>query len=331
MDIGTGISRRSAVALAMAFADSALIGTSNAQPAAASPAPRAHHSGAYDAAQGEFVIYGGFTFTNAVTRLGDVWAWNGRRWRFVGDTGVRKITAALAFDSARGRLLMFGGAGDGEEMDGQLRVLESGAWRTIQDAPAMTRSDASFVYDSKRDRAVLFGGRHAEILFADTWELDNQTWNQTWMAGPSLRSAAACAYDSTRGVTVLYGGFRPLAALADTWEWDGHAWRQISEAGAPGARSWPSLAYDARRGRVILHGGEDQNSQFFNDTWAWDGATWTRIATEGPPPRIQGQMIYDSARDRIVLFGGMGPGPQYLDDVWEFDGARWRQVAGRRG
>jgi hypothetical protein len=293
------------------------------QDAPKAPAPRAHHSGVYDAARREFLIYGGFTFDGQVRRLTDVWAWNGRVWRFVGDTGVPKIVAPLAYDSKRQRVLMFGGS-DAEQSDGKLRTLEGKSWQIVTDAPDIARDDASLTYDSRRDCLVLFGGTNRGLFYADTWEYSGSGWKQTYRSGPSLRSAGAAVYDSARGVTVLYGGFRPLSALGDTWEWDGNRWKLITESG-PGPRSWPGIAYDSKRKRTILFGGEDDRGRFYADTWAWDGKRWTRIATGGPPARIQFVMGYDSARDRVVLFGGMKMPPTYLNDVWEFDGARWMQ------
>jgi len=282
------------------------------------PAPRWHMSSVYDPAHREMLIYGGFTYeAEGAQPQGDLWAWNGTRWRFVGDTGIRKIVALMAYDTKRARIVMFS--------DGKLNVLEDGHWRTLTDSDAMKRSAGNFVYDSRRDRVVMFGGRNDQVTFADTWEYDGDKWIQTWMAGPSLRSSPASAYDSHRGVTVLYGGFRPLAGLGDTWEWDGKGWAMKASTG-PGPRAWPGFAYDSKRHRTILFGGEDAKGAFFHDTWAWDGKKWTRIATDGPPPRIQTVMEYDSARDRVVLFGGQGEHAA-LGDLWEFDGVRWLKRA----
>ena len=308
------------ILIPLAAASSALAQAPNA------PAPRLHHSGVYDEARKEFLIYGGYTWNQETQKTkpsSDVWAWNGSTWRLVGDTGVRRIVAPMAFDSKRQRTLMFSGAGDSDRIDGKLSSLEAGTWLLVKDLPYLQRADASLTYDSKRDRLVLFGGRNENVLFADTWEFDGSDWKPTFMPGPSLRSAGAIAYDSARGVTVLYGGFRPLAALGDTWEWNGEHWKLVTESG-PGPRSWPGLAYDSRRKRTILFGGEDEKGHFYSDTWAWDGKTWTRIATEGPPARIQFTMAYDSARDRVVLFGGVNNNPQrMLNDLWEFDGTQW--------
>jgi len=289
-------------------------GPASADPAPAAPAPRWHMSSVYDPAHREVLIYGGFTLEgNAEQAQGDLWAWNGTRWRFVADTGLPKIVALMAYDTKRARILMFS--------DGKLGVLENGHWHTLTERASMTRSAGNFVYDSRRDRVVMFGGRNDEVTFADTWEYDGDKWIQTWMAGPSLRSSPASAYDSDRGVTVLYGGFRPLAGLGDTWEWDGKSWTMKSDTG-PGPRAWPGFAYDSKRHRTILFGGENAKGTFFHDTWAWDGKAWSRIATDGPPARIQTAMEYDPARDRIVLFGGQGE-QHPLNDVWEFDGTKW--------
>jgi Galactose oxidase, central domain len=288
------------------------------------PAGRFHHSGVYDEARKQFLIYGGFTWDQGTKRVGDVWGWDGTKWQLVGDTGVRKIVAPLAFDSKRQRTMMFGGNGD-STTDGNLSTLNRGVWQLVKDLPSLARMDASLIYDSKRDHLVLFGGLNDQVFFAGTWEYDGSDWKATFMPGPSLRSSAATVYDSARGVTVLYGGFRPLAALGDTWEWNGEQWKLVSESG-PGPRSWPGIAYDSKRARTILFGGEDEKGRFYSDTWAWDGKTWTCIANEGPPARIQTAMGYDSLRDRIVLFGGVKTNPQgILDDLWEFDGTRWTQ------
>ncbi|HWO39522.1 MAG TPA: hypothetical protein VNO32_62915 [Candidatus Acidoferrum sp.] len=290
----------------------------------AGPAGRFHHSGVYDETRKQFLIYGGFIWDHGTKRAGDVWGWDGTKWHLIGDTGVRKIVAPLAFDSKRQRTIMFGGSGD-STTDGNLRILNGGAWQLVKDLPSLARMDASLAYDSKRDRLVLFGGWNEQVFFADMWEYDGSDWKPTFMPGPSVRSSAAIGYDSARGVTVLYGGFRPLAALGDTWEWNGEQWQLVSETG-PGPRSWPGLAYDSKRNRTILFGGEDETGQFFSDAWAWDGKVWTRLAMDGPPARIQFVMGYDPLRDRIVLFGGVNNDPQrILGDLWEFDGTRWTE------
>jgi hypothetical protein len=213
----------SAVALAVSITRFAA-----AQTAPTAPAARFHFSGTYDETRKEFVIYGGYIWdqaTSTTKSASDVWGWNGTTWEQIASTSIHRYVAPMAFDSKRGRLVMFGGFDDADDVgDGRLSRLTAGTWESIKDLPALQRGDASLAYDSKRDRLVLFGGRNGSVLFADTWEFDGNDWKPTFMPGPSLRSSGAVAYDIARGVTVLYGGFRPLAGLGDTWEWNGEQW-----------------------------------------------------------------------------------------------------------
>src|SRR5580704_9657917 len=45
------------------------------------PPGRFHHSGAYDESRKQFLIYGGFTWDQGPKRVGDVWGWDGSKWR----------------------------------------------------------------------------------------------------------------------------------------------------------------------------------------------------------------------------------------------------------
>ena len=81
----------------------------------------------------------------------------------------------------------------------------------------------AMVYDTARQRVVLFGGVSAPIgSVNDTWEYDGTTWTQrTPASAPPAREYPAMAYDSTHQVTVLFGGF---PSLNDTWLWNGTTW-----------------------------------------------------------------------------------------------------------
>ena len=84
---------------------------------------------------------------------------------------VARYGHALAYDSARFRTVLFGGAGnigvlsDTWEWDGTTWTQKSLA----TSPPA--RSSHALAYDSARGRTVLFGGRPDSGLFSDTWEL----------------------------------------------------------------------------------------------------------------------------------------------------------------
>ena len=113
------------------------------------PAARFHHSGVYDEARKEFLIYGGYTWDQGTKKLGDVWGWSGTTWQLVGETGVRKIVAPLVFDYKRQQTVMFGGSGDSDANDGKLRSLDAGTWQLVKDAPYLSREDVSLAYDGE--------------------------------------------------------------------------------------------------------------------------------------------------------------------------------------
>ncbi len=211
------------------------------------PEARAHAGAAFDTTTGEFVLCGGYVFRDGAPKAaGDIWAWNGERWRILnGDnkgTYDARIVPAMAYDSKRSRLLMFGGFADQAADNGRLMVLDDGKWRLLSDDPAMARGGPAMIYDNRRDRVVLFGGRHGQTELSDTWEFDGEKWAQTWKPGPSLRDPTSMTYDEDRGVTVLYGGFRPLDALDDPGNGTarpGRRSRSRAPAPAPG-RAWPT-------------------------------------------------------------------------------------------
>src|SRR5262249_6647649 len=90
---------------------------------------------------------------------------------------------AMAFDSARKRLVVFGG---------------------MYEVPAAER----------RPRVNPVRG--------DTWKWDGEKWEQVATDGPSARCVNAMVYDAKRKKIVMFGGEDTnLNSLGDTWEWDG--------------------------------------------------------------------------------------------------------------
>lgn len=200
----------------------------------------------------------------------------------------------------------------------------SGVWSNAPTPAPSPRNNHAMVYDSGRDRTVLFGGADAGGNKGDTWEWNGVSWLLVATSGPSARSLHNMAYDSVRGVTVLFGGFG-VSFRRDTWEWNGVSWAYKSNTG-PTARFLHGMAFDASRGKVVLFGGFDGTSK--GDTWEWNGTTWTQIATPGPSPRYALPLAYDESRSRIILFGGLEGGFIPRNDTWEYNGSSWIQVCG---
>src|SRR5262245_11281982 len=65
---------------------------------------------AYDSARHRLVLFGGYSARLGESRLGDTWEWDGDIWRRVSTTGPSpRAGHAMAYDSARGRVVLFGG------------------------------------------------------------------------------------------------------------------------------------------------------------------------------------------------------------------------------
>ena len=246
-------------------------------------------------------------------------------WQKVADSGpAARQFHAMAFDSARGVTVLFGGAtpdgqfGDTWEWDGV-------KWTKVADKGPGLRGNCAMAYDDARGVTVLFGGWDGGKTLGDTWEWDGQTWRKVANSGPAARLGHAMAYDSSRGVTVLFGGWNETQQnLRDTWEWNGTEWRHASDNG-PSRRGPSGLAFDRRKGVTTLFGGFNHGTTY-GDTWEWNGLEWSFRSDDGPDDRSHTALAYDSTNAVSVLFGGWDGGSVLFDDTWAWDGLEWAQV-----
>ncbi len=248
----------------------------------------------------------------------------GRRW------------GGVSHDLHADELVLFGGDTnlDPPTLLGDTWSWRDGGWRQhdlVVAPPA--RTGTTMVYDSRRRRHVLFGGRGDAVLYNDTWEWDGATWSRPPTAtAPSPRQFHAMVYDAARGQVVLVGGGGPDGvALADTWTWDGQRWRMQTTPGDLTPRFWAAIADDPARGRVVLVGGQGDfvsSPVRFADTWEWDGATWQQVAATSPAGAVAlATARFVPARGRVVLLGGLrASAGAAATDTLEWDGAAWARV-----
>jgi len=241
--------------------------------------------------------------------------------------------AAMSYDSARSRTVLFGGSSNPSPSSNLADTWEWNGTNWTQRAPSTSPPGlvaAAMVYDSGRSRSVLFGGGSTQGTVTNaTWEWDGTTWTQrSPLASPAGRLWHAMAFDSVRGVTVLFGGNGQGVDLGDTWVFDGTNWTQRFPTSSPSPRFGHAMAFDSIRQRVVLFGGRS-NGVRLADTWEWDGSNWSQISPSSTPfPRFWHTMVFDSARGKTVMFGGDHVSPNRLgpiNDTWEWDGNTWTQ------
>jgi len=268
---------------------------------------------------------------------------------------------SAAFDETRNVLVMFGGWG-GVYATALQEIWEwdpaAGAWtqRTLVGSKPVARAGAGMVFDSTRNKFVIFGGRaNSGYDLADTWEWDPGTGaftNRTTSVGPSARSQHSMVFEKSTGKVLLFGGgladsnlysssYLTSISLAfgETWEWDAGtgAWTQLKPTSAPGARYDSALIWDSKRNRAVLFGGmqkpqADVDGIPQNDVWEWDPSksSWTLRPSKGTQPtaRWGHAMAYDPGRGMAVLTGGMDLDTNLeLADLWDWDpnSATWTQ------
>ncbi|MCX5691581.1 MAG: immunoglobulin domain-containing protein [Planctomycetota bacterium] len=227
------------------------------------PAPRYHARLAFAPSSGRSYLFGGF---NGSSYFGDLWAWNGTAWQDLstsaGTGPSPRAHAAVAFDTNRGRLVVFGGLdaaaatrrlSDTWEFDGT-------TWHQVNIAGPSGRSHVHLAFDEHRGTCLLVGGEATSGSLFDTWEYDGNSWVQKLATGSPEAEVTTYSQQSQR---VL---MRP-ASSTTTFEWTGSAWLQVA-TGGPSARSYQGLAYDSTRMRCTLYGGAFGPMQTsLSDTW----------------------------------------------------------------
>jgi hypothetical protein len=236
-------------------------------------------------------------------------------------------SVGTAFDSTRGKLVVFGGFGRGGYV-GDTWEWDGATWTSFAGAGPSARNSPAMVYDAERKVVVMFGGDTKQTgSLADTWTFDGTAWKQVATSGPPARTSHALTYDSRRKRVVLFGGSDGPNMLGDTWEWDGTAWTRKSSSG-PAARTLFGLAFDSVRGRTVLYGGTSRlapDAPSHGDTWEWDGTAWTQAKVTGPSARDHIAMEFDAARQAVVMHGGgmEGTAP---GETWTFNGRTWMKL-----
>lgn len=224
-----------------------------------------------DAARHRMVVIDGFDPTS-------IWSMSlagssSLRWSLRHTTGpfpYRRSEQAAFSDSARDRILVFGGDADGIYSYNDLWSLSLG------DSPTWTRLDPTgapppagyagcSIFDTVRDRMLVVDDT------MQVWALDVSAapeWRKLDVAGgrPAPRGGASAAYDPRGRRLLLFGGYADVA-------------------------------------------GRPCNGEGFNDTWALnlDGdPQWRRLVTASPPsPRMKCALVVDPLADRLVLQGGV--------------------------
>ena len=249
----------------------------------------------------------------------------------------------MVYDPRGSRMILFGGQTAFDVGTKKYYELnDTWEWNSVQwlqrfplNAPP-TRSGHAMVYDSARDRIVVFGGKSGASQLNDTWAFDHNDWSQVnTNTLPPPRYLVGGAYDPVRDRLVIFGGSVDTvdkngvvtsSNLYDTWEFDGTDWKQVGGTGPTLNR--PVLVWDAAR-KQILAMGYDSASTPGNHMYRYDpsNGSWNEIKPETMPPCLNEEvMTVQTHNDTVRLTGGVCAASGFTDDTYEWDGTNWNKV-----
>jgi Galactose oxidase, central domain len=311
------------------------------QSPATSPPARYLHTLGYDSHDGRAVLFGGTASSNSTifhgntVAMNDTWLWDGSNWSQSSPAAspTARSQSAVAYDSVRQRLILFGGANGGSASS---TLADTWAWdgsnwtHLFPSASPPARSGHALTFDPVAQQVVLFGGDPSSaanhVLLggapsggedSDTWTWNGANWSQQSPAvKPVGRAAMVANYDTARQEAVFFGGIgnglNPFNS--DTWIWNGTNWASPPQTVHPTARFGAAVVYDPLHQEVLVAGGYPGA-----DTWTWDGAAWTQ---QSPVTSLLGsrqyQGVWDAARQQVFAFSNEGE-----SFVW--DGTNWTE------
>lgn len=264
------------------------------QPDGQVPPPRYGAGAVWDSTLNIMLMFGGMTGAGQWARFyNDLWAYlpSTNTWLKLSANGAPdapspRAHAALAWDAANNRLLVFAG----QTNDSYTPSLTNDLW------------------------AYTFSGA------AGSWS--NLSPNGTSRSLPPPRQWANAIWDQPAGVLRVFGGKNVgSGAMSDTWAWSPlSGWQYDPVPDQPPGLQAAGYTWDDTHQRFIVGPGLTMYGTTA-DLWQYDVQVhdWLRIPIAGstlPPPRQMARMVWDSADGEGLLFGGRLSGQGVSNDLW---------------
>jgi len=285
------------------------------------PSARSQARMVYDPVSTHMILFGGVTAVDAGTRLAydlaETWEFTGSRWvqRFPANSPAGRSTHGMVYDSARKRIVLFGGKAAGKELN-DTWIYQNDNWTQLQPPASPTiRQFPGMVYDPVRDRIVVFGGGFTTLAadgrtpvsspLYDTWEFDGTTWTRRATDGPHVAKPIV-QYDVSRNQILMVGLSDTSTTVMYRYDPAAGTWTALTPAALPPCVNESAMTYEANRGAMLLTGGVCTTSPVTDETWEWDGTTWTKIDTHGTEgERVFAHVLaFDVSRNDAVEYGG---------------------------
>lgn len=256
--------------------------------------------------------------------------------RLAGPSPGSRAFTAMAYDSYRHEVVLFGGSdGSGGPLD-DTWTLKGRTWTMVQPSshPGFLAVEV-MAYDDRTHTSLLVGSSAFQGL-AQTWSWDGTSWTRR----PDLPLAGAeqpqsLAFDPVSGHALLLSVLKSgpnfdSPAQTRMWTWDGGAWT----LGKPP----PSFADTTGEARLAGVGGSSSRmgsgvlalievALGSHETWLWDGVTWSKRAAGDTPsydPQLSSTIAEDQTTGDVVLIASADSGTGN-GQTWLWNGNTWRK------
>jgi hypothetical protein len=272
-------------------------------PPGAGPSPRQGHAMVRASAADRLAMFGGL---DAGGLRQDLWLFDltgnsgPGAWTLIAPAGPlppARYQHAMAYDLARRRLIVFGGAGvNGTNLlDVWAYDFAANSWSNLTPAVPgpVARRGSTMTYDAPHDRMLVFGGQGAALL-NDVWALSlagTPAWTSLTASGapPAARAFHAAAYDPVGDALLVFGGNTASGLQNDVWRLSltpAAAWSLEAPWGVPpAARLMSSAAVDPARDRSSSSAALALPNRRSRISGRWITRALLRGPACGPPAR----------------------------------------------
>ncbi|MEZ5964040.1 MAG: kelch repeat-containing protein [Planctomycetota bacterium] len=258
-------------------------------------------------------------------------------WRFDGQTWSIQRTnprsplptprswPAMAYDSARNRLVVYGGLDQAGQTLGDVWEFDfAGAtWVAGTGAPPTARLAPAMVYESGNgwaSRIVLHGGQLPGVQMSrETWGYDGVSWSLLATNGPAVQQASMAhglLYTALVGGGAMVNG--NYVENTGSWRFDGSAWQASGYTLASQPVAFRDPEQNTFNVEALTRDGRLWGSMFFD----WTPITFAFASRGDPTAGVYGPLAppltFDPGRRASVVVDGAA-----LGDTWEWNGTEW--------